>query len=138
MKKTIVGLGVFGIIAGIAAIPSAQAYQGDPAKKGPNYSPERHAEIQKAFETNDYESWKSLMEGRGKISQVITQDTFSQFAKAHILFAQGQREEAISILTSIGLAQNNGNGAGNGWGRAGHGRKGVPRAPTNEMINPAI
>jgi len=138
MKKTIAGLGAFGIIAGTAVIPSAQAYQGDPAKKGPNCSPERHAEIQKAFETNDYETWKNLMGERGKVSQVITRDNFSQFAKAHILSAQGQRDEAIAILRSLGLAQNNGEGLGNGWGRAGHGRKGVPRAPTNGTLSPAI
>lgn len=133
-KKVMVSLGVFGIIAGTIAIPGAQAYQGDPSKQGPQYSPERHEAMEKAFETNDYVAWKNLKQGRGHVTEIINETNFAEFAKAHILFKQGQKDEAVAILKSLGLAQNNGNGMGNGFGRAGHGKKGTPRSPTGQKI----
>ncbi len=133
-KKIMWGLGVLGIVAGTFAIPSAQAYQGDPTKQGPNHSSERHAAMEKAFETSDYNAWKSLTQGRGRVAQTINETNFAEFAKAHMLLEQGKKNEAIVILRSLGLAQNNGNGLGNGSGRAGHGQKGTPRSPTNRTI----
>lgn len=126
-KKIVWSLGVLGIVAGTFATPSAQAYQGDPTKQGPNHSSERHAAMEKAFETSDYNAWKNLAQGRGHIAQIIDETNFAEFAKAHILLEQGKKDEAITILRSLGLAQNN----GNGFGRAGHGQKGTPRSPTN-------
>ena len=132
-KKIVWGLGVLGIVAGTFAISSAQAYQGDPAKQGPNYSSERHAAMEKAFETSDYNAWKSLMQGRGHVTRVVNEKNFAEFAKAQILLTQGKKDEAIAILRSLGLAQNDGNGLGNGSGRAGHGQKGTPRSPTGKI-----
>jgi hypothetical protein len=72
-KKIILGLGTLVLILGIsgAMVSSANAYRGDSIAKGPNYSVECHAAIQKAFETNDYTLWKSLILEKGRVTQVI-------------------------------------------------------------------
>ncbi|KKP68529.1 MAG: hypothetical protein UR66_C0005G0076 [Candidatus Moranbacteria bacterium GW2011_GWE1_35_17] len=94
----------------------ASAYRGDYTQKGPNYSPERHALMQKAFETNDYNLWKSQMDGRGA-TRVINESNFSKFAQAHNLALAGNYAEANKIRTELGLG--NGNGTGSG-GRGAH------------------
>ncbi|MDZ4385486.1 MAG: hypothetical protein U0944_03645, partial [Candidatus Moranbacteria bacterium] len=58
-------LGSLGLVALGAIATSAYAYQGDPAKFGPNYTPERHEAMVKAFENKDYAAWKSQMGDRG-------------------------------------------------------------------------
>jgi hypothetical protein len=92
MKKLILGLGI--LILTLAVINMSTgivlAYQGNPTVKGPNYSLERHTAMEKAFENKDYSAWKSLMEGRGRVSQVINKDNFVKFAEAHELAKQGK------------------------------------------------
>jgi hypothetical protein len=118
MKKTILGLGALAVILGgaIAFTSRSQAYRGDPNVKGPNYSQERHDAMQKAFENNDYEAWKSLMAGRGRVMQVINKDNFAKFAEAHRLMLEGKTAEAQKIRTELGLGLKNGNGSGRGMG----------------------
>ena len=87
-KKSLLLTGI-ALIAGSAIIASqVSAYQGNPSVKGPNYTPERHELMQKAFDNNDYYAWKKLMAGRGnRVLQVINERNFSLFAKAHHLAA---------------------------------------------------
>lgn len=95
-------------IAGSVLVPSVLAYKGDPNIKGPNYSVERHEAMEKAFETNNYNAWKSLMTGKGgRVAQVINASNFSQFAKAHELAEAGKLDEAKEIRKSLGLGQKN-------------------------------
>lgn len=117
-KKTILGLGALAIILGGAIVfaNSSQAYKGDPNVKGPNYSEERHSAMEKAFENNDYAAWKSLMQGRGRVAQVINKDNFAKFAEAHKLALEGKTAEAQKIRTELGLGLKNGNGGGRGMG----------------------
>ena len=117
-KKTILGLGALAVILGgaIAFVNNSQAYRGDPNVKGPNYSEERHTVMQKAFENNDYEAWKNLMQGRGRATQVINKDNFAKFAQAHKLALEGKTEEAQKIRAELGLGLRNGTGAGRGMG----------------------
>jgi len=67
-KKTIL-LGLIALILGGLVISPkiAEAYQGDPNVKGPNYSVERHTAMEKAFDNKDYNAWKNLMQGRGRV-----------------------------------------------------------------------
>ncbi len=51
IKKIAIGFGVFSVITGAIAIPSAHAYRGDMSVQGPNYSYERHEAMENAFET---------------------------------------------------------------------------------------
>lgn len=114
MKKTtlVLGLGAlvlsFGIIG--ASTNIASAYRGDPTVKGPNYSVERHEAMTKAFETNNYDAWKDLMKGKGRVIQVINKDNFAKFAEAHALAVQGKTAEAQKIRQELGLGLRNGSG----------------------------
>ncbi len=96
---------------------SASAYRGDPNVKGPNYTPERQEAMTNAFDTNDYEAWVALMDGRGRVTQVVNADNFSQFAEAHKLALAGDLDGAKAIRAELGLGQRNGQGRGQGQGR---------------------
>lgn len=101
-------------VVGIMVTGSAYAYQGDYTKKGPNYTPERHTAMEKAFNNNDYNAWKKLMQGKGRVTQVITKDNFAKFAQAHKLGLTGKIEEANKIKDELGLGLHNGSGMGQG------------------------
>ncbi len=121
MKKTIALLGLTAlIITSSAIIPqNVQAYRGNPEEKGPNYSEERHEAMEKAFENKDYNAWRELMNGRGRVTQVVNAQNFAQFAEAHKLAEKGKIEEAQKIRAELGLGQRNGaeKGQGSCYGR---------------------
>jgi hypothetical protein len=114
MKKTTLGLGALALTLGVMGLSagSVMAYQGDPAVKGPNYSTERHKAMEKAFENKDYDAWKNLMQGKGRVSQIVNKDNFSKFAEAHELMEQGKTTEAQKIRQELGLGLHNGSGKG--------------------------
>ncbi len=117
----ILGLSAIAAIAAIAILEhSASAYRGNPAMTGPNYTADRHAAMEKAFETNDYNAWKQLMQGRGRASTVVNENNFAQFAQAHRLAEEGKITEANTIRQQLGLStgHNPRSGAGTahcGW-----------------------
>ncbi|OGZ19377.1 MAG: hypothetical protein A2494_01300 [Candidatus Lloydbacteria bacterium RIFOXYC12_FULL_46_25] len=117
MNKKLLGLGVAALVLGGIGVSAgtALAYRGDPSVKGPNYSVERHEAMEKAFENKDYAAWKTLMQGRGRVTQVVTQENFAKFAEAHELAEQGKIAEAKQIRNELGLGL--GQGAGRGMGR---------------------
>ena len=91
---------------------------------GPYHNDERHELMEKAFEENDYEAWKALMTENGRrprVVDVVTEDTFQEFAEAHEAMESGDLDLAATIRTELGLGQ--------GRGRGGPGRgAGMPRA----------
>ena len=119
MKNKILTLSLMGLVlSGLFLAPKAvDAYRGDPTIKGPYYSEERHAAMEKAFDSNDYNSWKNLMSGKGRVTQVVNKDNFSKFAQIHKLVEQGKTAEADKIKTELGLGLKNGNGYRMGYGR---------------------
>lgn len=119
MNKTILTLSATALIlGGLIAIPTyANAYRGDPAVKGPNYTEERHEAMEKAFNANDYNAWKNLMQGRGRVTQVVNKDNFAKFAQAHKLAEEGNLAESTKIRQELGLGLQNGSGQGTGMGR---------------------
>lgn len=122
MKKTTLGLGSLALLLGVAGVSAgnALAYRGDPAVKGPNYSEERHEAMERAFENKDYDAWKNLMQGKGRMTQVINKDNFARFAEAHELAEQGNIAEAQKIRQELGLGLHNGAGKGLGMGKHMH------------------
>jgi hypothetical protein len=100
-------LGVSGIMGG-----TAEAYRGDPAVRGPNYTAERHTAMEKAFETNDYTAWKSLMANKGRVTEIINKDNFAKFAEAHELAEKGDKAGAAKIRAELGLGLKDGSGQG--------------------------
>ncbi len=113
-KKLLYGFSALALMAAAGTIVAGQAlaYQGDYTKKGPNYTPERHEAMEKAFDNNDYDAWKNLMQGKGRVTQVITKDNFAKFAQAHKLAEQGKAAEADAIRKDLGLRMRDGQGMG--------------------------
>lgn len=120
MTKESMILGIAALVLGGTLLsPRVLAYRGNPAVQGPYYTVERHEAMEKAFETNDYNTWKTLMGDRGtRVTSVVNANNFSQFAKAHELAEDGKIDEANKIRESLGLTQ----GAGNGTGHMGSGQ----------------
>jgi len=119
MKKILIGLGTLALILTIMSpLATAEAYRGDPSVQGPNYSPERHEAMTNVFETKDYDAWVKLMDGKGRITQVINKDNFAKFAEAHLLAKQGKIEESKTIMKELGLGLGRGQGLGNRCGGA--------------------
>ncbi len=126
------GLGFLGVSALVSGTLVASAYRGDPTKTGPNYSPERHAQIEKAFESNDYATWKNLMNGKGRILNVVNEGNFARFSQIHKLMEEGKTDEANKIRAELGLGTSAGKGVGRGVGNQnGQGRGGV-NCPYNQ------
>ena len=120
MNKKLIVLGATALVLGglVFGASSARAYRGDPNVQGPNYTPERHEAMTKAFENKDYNAWKQLMQGKGRVVQVVNEGNFAEFAKMHKLMLEGKTEEAAKIRTSLGLGLKNGLGQGQkGCGR---------------------
>ena len=117
-NKTLIGAAALVAVIGlVGAYTFSNAYQGDYTKKGPNYSTERHELMQKAFDNNDYNAWKNEMNNRGRVTEIINENNFSKFAKAHNLAMEGKYEEANQIREELGLGGRNGNRNGHGYGR---------------------
>lgn len=123
-KKILIGaLTLAGIVG--AGVYGANAYQGDYSKHGPNYAEERHSEMTKIFENNDYNAWKNEMEehmkergGRkGRVLDVVNKDNFSKFAEAHKLGEAGDKAGADKIRAELGLRTSDGKGVGQGQGK---------------------
>jgi len=101
------------------ATSSVFAYRGDPTAQGPNCTQERYEAMIKAFEKNDYNAWKNLRQGNGRITQVINEGNFARFAEMRRLMLDGKTEEANQIRAELGLGLGNGSGnaQGKGYGR---------------------
>lgn len=116
-KSIIVGATAL-LLAGFVLTPRlVQAYRGDPSVQGPNYSQERHTDMTAAFENKDYNAWKNLIQGRGRVTQVVNEDNFARFVEAHQLALEGKTQEANKIRAELGLGLGNGSGKGQGYGR---------------------
>lgn len=115
-------LGAIGTMAigGFLSASSSFAYKGNPEVQGPNYTPERHEEMEKVFESKDFDSWKSLMQNRGRVSEVVTKENFDRFVEMRNLRLEGKTDEANQIRAELGLG--NGQGRGNGKMQNGEGR----------------
>ncbi|MDO8241053.1 MAG: hypothetical protein Q7T51_03695 [Candidatus Moranbacteria bacterium] len=113
MNKKMIMLGGLGLVAlgAVALATGTYAYQGNPAKFGPNYTPERHAQMQKAFESNDYAAWKAQMGDRGA-TRIVNEQNFARFSQMHKLMLEGKTTEANAIRSELGLGQGGGQGRG--------------------------
>ena len=121
-KKSIIIGATALLLGGLVISPRlAGAYQGDPSAQGPNCTAERHEVMEQAFENNDYNAWKELMSGKGRVTQVVTAENFARFAEAHKLAEEGNLDEAKQIRQELGLGLGNRNGDGSGQGNKGQG-----------------
>ncbi|MEA3450139.1 MAG: hypothetical protein U9Q85_04180 [Patescibacteria group bacterium] len=126
-KLTIGAAALTAVIVAVGFAASSFAYQGDPSVQGPNYTSERHEAMETAFEAGNYNAWKELMSGKGRVIQVVNENNFAQFAKAHALAENGDLEGAKEIRAELGLGQGmrkGGNGQKGGGGMHKSGAKG--------------
>ncbi len=123
VNKKLISFGATALVLGSLVMNPklVGAYQGDPNVQGPNCTPERHEAMQQAFEKKDYNDWKELMSGKGKVSRVVTEENFGRFAEAHQLAQDGKLDEAKQIRQELGLGLGNRDGSGDGQGNKGQG-----------------
>ncbi len=123
-KLLVAGVSALVLFLTVSAV-SASAGKADKIKNkifGPHSAPERHADMaamQEALQNKDFEAWKKLMDGKGKISEVIdTQEKFNKFVEAHELMLEKKFDEAKAIQEELGLSGMQGQfGMGMGLGR---------------------
>lgn len=120
-KISIIALSALILIG--AGTYAAEAYKGDPSKLGPNCTPAEHDAVSKAITVGDYDSWKSLMSGRGRASEVVTKENFSKFREAYMLRLDGKTVEANKIRAELGLGLKNGSGKSGGQRMGMHNNK---------------
>jgi len=114
--KIILGISALTLIAGTLLTTSGvSAYQGDYTKEGPDCDSEKHEAMEQAFDNNDYQAWSNLMEGKGRVTQVITQDNFARFSEARRLAEEGNYDAADAIRQELGLRTRNGEKVGAGY-----------------------
>ena len=113
-------LGSLGLVAlsAIAVVTTTYAYPGSPSNFGSNYMSERHAQMQKAFESNDYATWKAQMGNRGA-TRVVNEQNFARFSQMHKLMLEGKTAEANAIRAELGLGQGGEQGRGMMGGQRG-------------------
>jgi hypothetical protein len=98
--------GVLGLFVTTLAVSSfASAYQGGPNVQGPGYDPVKHEAMVEAIDGGDYQAWVELHQGRGRISEVITEDNFDQFTAMHGMMVDGDYEGANAIRDELGLPE---------------------------------
>lgn len=117
-KKIVLGsvLGLATLLAGGVFANKVSAYRGDYTEKRPNCNTERHEQMESAFENNDYNAWKNLMNGRGRVLQVVNEQNFNRFAEAHKLAMQGDYDDADKIREELGLRTRESGPLGQGFG----------------------
>jgi len=126
IKNTILTVSAVGVlVSALVLAKNIFAYQGDYTKKGPNCTPERHEAMEQAFENNDYQAWKELRNGKGRVAEVINESNFAQFAQAHKLAEEGDYEEADKSRQELGLrSRGRGQVGARHQGRNNQGRRG--------------
>lgn len=107
MKNKYLIIGGIAVAGALVLSQGVLAYRGNPGETGPNFSTERHEAMQKAFENKDYGLWKNLMNGRGRVTQVVNEQNFSRFAEMRKLMLEKKCDEANQIRKELGLNQGN-------------------------------
>ncbi len=93
------------VMIGLIGAGSAFAYLGNPNVMGPNFDNERHEEMQKAFVTEDYNLWNSLMgERRGhRVTDIINENNFDVFIEMREARLNGDEETSNKLRAELGL-----------------------------------
>jgi len=118
-NKKVFGLFALGLVA-LLGVSLVAAYQGDYSVKGPNYSEDRHAAMEDAFDNLDHGAWVTLMTADGRhprVVDVVNVDNFVTFVEAHDAMEDGDFDRAAELHADLGL--NNGAGPKDGTGFGG-------------------
>jgi len=100
------------LVAGLATV-SVFAYQGNPGIENPNpVDPVRHESMEKAFETKDYATWKTLMAGKGVLNKITTEAQFLTFVEMKAAFEKWDTATAQKLQTELSVWQKKMDGTG--------------------------
>lgn len=81
---------------------------------------ERHEAMEEALEANSFEAWTEFIAesddwGRGRLSEVVTEENFPKFVEMHEAIEAGEYEKAKEIRTELGLGIPMRDGSGQGF-----------------------
>lgn len=94
------------LLFGTAVVGSTFAYQGNPGTTNPNcQDPVKHEAMQVALNTNNYESWKTLMAGKGIVSKIDTQEKFQLYVALRAAADKWDKVTVEKLATQLGLGQ---------------------------------
>lgn len=113
MKKTTFVLSLAALA--LLGTGSVFAYQGDPAKQGPNCTPERHQKIETYLQKGDYTAWSKEMAGRG-VTRFVNSSNFKEFSAAKLAAEKGDLTKWNAFRAKY-WTQGQGRGQGMGQGR---------------------
>jgi len=108
--KRLLGFTAVALILG-AGLAVAASVSADEVEKGA-CGPEHREAIVAAMDDGDYEAWAELMDGRGRISEVITEDNFETFVALHEARKDGDQETVEELREELGLGQHPQDGTG--------------------------
>ncbi|MFT4343267.1 MAG: hypothetical protein ACMXYE_00810 [Candidatus Woesearchaeota archaeon] len=135
MKEKVTSLFIAFLLVAIASIGMASAYRGDADIKEPEYSEERCSVMKEVFATQDYATWKSVMESSERsprVLQVVNEENFAVFAQAHEAKVAGNHDLAQQLRAELGLNNGNGPKDRNGFGKmSGNGNNGQHNKQAN-------
>ncbi|PLX20643.1 hypothetical protein C0584_05380 [Candidatus Parcubacteria bacterium] len=83
---------------------------------------EQRDAVEAAIEDGDYGTWKSIQNSIPRITDLITEDNFSEYSEMHNLMQSGDFEEAEVLREELGLPEMGPKGMRDGGGM--HGRDG--------------
>ncbi len=132
-NKKILSVFALGIIA-LLGVSLVAAYRGDYSVERPNYSPERHTQMEESFDGLDYSTWVALMTVDGRhprVVDVVTEDNFATFVKAHDAGKSSDVEKAAELRAQLGLRNGNGLKDGTGFRKGNGERRGSRRDSRN-------
>lgn len=102
---------LLGACFAVAMSASADTGLGYGAMRG-GYDEERHEAVEATLEGGDYEAWVALMDGRGRVTEVVTEDNFDTFVAMHEAMEAGDMEEAQELREELGLGLRPQDGSG--------------------------
>ena len=108
--------------------PFVSAYQNGAWQREQGFSPETKAQIEQSIENGDYNTWKSLTDGKGRMGETITEENFPLLKELHTAQQNGDTTKAQELRQKLGLPEpRTSDGKCGKMGKHGAGR---------EMINP--
>ena len=95
--------GFFGLLITTLTVSSlVSASDGSGKHFGMRFDSAQHQAVEQAIENNDFDAWNNLMSDK-KMTDVITEENFSQLVTIHQLMEDGDFEAAEALREELGL-----------------------------------
>lgn len=100
-----------GLAAAVGASAAGRGVGYDAVERG-NCDASQHEAVEQVLEAGDYDAWVALMEGHGRITDVVTEDNFDVFIEMHEAMEDGLVEKAQELREDLGLGMHPQDGSG--------------------------